>query len=212
MKNLEYLEKKIKQIEESVISANTSLLELELVPLFLNLKKLISTKNLEPSTEIYQRSYAILDQKFREFKELLRSLDNQNNFIQYLNQKPSDEEILCLMKECWLEPFLISTISLDFMVESHKKLIKRHFEPIIIKHLELREKQEDFLLEVPEKTFVENMEFFYEQIVNILPCSFNEVFENEQDQITIYEKFVYLLHLLQLGRIKYQKETKTLYK
>ena len=27
----------------------------------------------------------------------------------------------------------------------------------------------------------------------------------------IYEKFVYLLHLLQLGKIKYENETKTLY-
>ena len=37
------------------------------------------------------------------------------------------------------------------------------------------------------------------------------IFGDEQDQAKIYEIFVYLLHLLQLGKIKYQKETNTLY-
>jgi len=49
----------------------------------------------------------------------------------------------------------------------------------------------------------------YEQFVYLLHLL--HVFDNELDQIEIYEQFVYLLHLLQLGKIKYQKDTNTLY-
>ncbi len=52
---------------------------------------------------------------------------------------------------------------------------------------------------------------FFNGIKDILPCSFNDIFAKEKIQEKIYEKFVYLLHLLQQGKIKYENETKTLY-
>jgi len=52
---------------------------------------------------------------------------------------------------------------------------------------------------------------FFNAIKYKFPCSFDDIFEDEHDQIIIYEKFVYILHLLQLGKIKYQKESNFLY-
>ena len=51
----------------------------------------------------------------------------------------------------------------------------------------------------------------YEKIKNRLPCLYDDIFEDEHDQLKIFENFVFLLHLLQLGKIKYQKETNFLY-
>ena len=50
-----------------------------------------------------------------------------------------------------------------------------------------------------------------EKRVTLKSDSYDEIFEDEHDQIRIFENFVYLLHLLQLNLIKYQKETKYLY-
>ena len=52
---------------------------------------------------------------------------------------------------------------------------------------------------------------YFNGIKDKLPCSFNDIFGKEKIQEKIYENFVYLLHLLQLGKIKYENETKTLY-
>ena len=71
--------------------------------------------------------------------------------------------------------------------------------------------KQNFLLEVPEQKFTEKMNNYFNHIKSRLPCSFDEIFENEQDQIKVYENFVYILHLLQLGKLKYQKETNFLY-
>ncbi len=209
---MEELEKELQEIQENVIKGKTTLLNLELVPLFNRLKKLITITNLEASTDTYQQVYDILEKKFQEFQILLRSLDNQNNFMEYLKQDPSDHDISLLFQGCWMFPFSLETISIDFMIKSKDKLSSMISEPIKIEHLEFKEKKRDFILEIPQKTFEENMNNFYEKVANLLPCKFNAIFENERDQIQIYEKFIYLLHLLQLGRIKYQKETHTLYK
>jgi len=51
----------------------------------------------------------------------------------------------------------------------------------------------------------------FELIKRKLPCSYDMIFEDENNQIKLFEHFVYLLHLLQLGKIKYQKESNFLY-
>ena len=52
---------------------------------------------------------------------------------------------------------------------------------------------------------------FYEEIKVKFPCPFDDIFEEQKDQLKLFENFVYLLHLFQLGKIKYQKETEFLY-
>jgi len=52
---------------------------------------------------------------------------------------------------------------------------------------------------------------FFNSIKDKLPCSYEQIFENELDQMKIFENFVYLLYLLQLNKIKYEKNTNMLY-
>lgn len=208
----ESLVSKIDDIQKQVINGKINLLNYELVPLFTELQKTITVSYLDKNSKTYMKACLLLDQKFEELRKLLGTLDHEKKFIEYLNLKPDDKEINELFEGCWREIFNLNPISFEFLEESKERLdnlVKKSFS---IQHLKIRRKQEDnFVLSVPERGFSEQMNEFYETILNKLPCFFEDIFEDDKDQIKIYEKFVYLLHLLQSGKIKYQKETNTLY-
>jgi hypothetical protein len=115
------------------------------------------------------------------------------------------------MSSCWSEPFIIDVLSINFLEYSKERLINEKNIPLKIEPIEKVELSDKFLLEIPGKGFSEKMMIFFEKIKGLLPCSYDEIFKGEDDQIIIFENFVYLLHLLQLGKIKYQKETNFLY-
>ncbi|MHA1804234.1 MAG: hypothetical protein ACTSU4_06815 [Promethearchaeota archaeon] len=211
MINLKHFQEELKEIEKRLIEGEISLLEFELVPIFSRLNALISPENLEPTLDLFQEACSILHQKFQEFKFILESMDSPHKLMEYLKQEPSEAEILSLIRECWIEPFFMSSLSLDFLMESKKKLEKKTRESKSFEELQMRIKKENFTLEISEVSFADKMNVYYNKIIKKLPCSFEDIFENEHDQITIYEHFVYLLHLLQLGKIKYQKPTRMLY-
>lgn len=208
----EILAIKIEQIQKKVILGQINLLNYELVPIFTDLQKSININYLDKNSRTYMEACNLLNQKFEELKQLLVSLDNEQKFLEYLKLNPSDEEIIQLFEGCWRETFNLEPVSLEFLESSQNKLSKITRNNVIIEHLKKRRKSgEKFLLSVPEQGFSEHMLEFFEYIKEKLPCFFEEIFDDEQDQLQIYEKFVYILHLLQLGKIKYQKETNTLY-
>ena len=129
----------------------------------------------------------------------------------YLNSKPEDSEIYQLLEECWREPFTINTLSLDFLESSKEKLDKRKGETYKIEHVDKIDFKDNFLLEIPTHKFTEKMMLFFNSIKDKLPCSYDEIFGEEKSQAKLFENFVYLLHLLQEGKIQYQKETGFLY-
>ncbi|KKN18448.1 hypothetical protein LCGC14_0955570 [marine sediment metagenome] len=214
MEQLDYSEeitKKIEDIKSKVLSGDISLLDIELVPIFNSLKNTLSTYNINKYSTTYKKVFRLLIQKFEELKFLLTQLDNEEIFLNYLNTNPEDLEIYQLFEGCWKKPFNIESLSLRFLESSKDKLCteKRAF-PIItlVDKIELKE---NFLLEVPKQKFTEKMMDFFNSIKDKLPCSYDEIFEEDKVQVKIFEKFVYLLHLLQLGKIKYQKESNFLY-
>jgi len=207
----ELLDEKIEEVQRQVISGKINLLDYELAPIFTELKNILNMDNLNESSKIYKDACVLLNQKFDELKKMLSSLDSEQKFFKYLNSNPKDTEVSYLFNGCWRKVFIIDSMSLSFLEFSKNKLCKDKGEPISIEHLEKVFSDEEFLLEIPEQNFTEKMMEFYVEIQNRLPCLFEEIFGKEQDQAKIYELFVYLLHLLQLGKIKYQKETNTLY-
>ena len=52
---------------------------------------------------------------------------------------------------------------------------------------------------------------FLKKIEKKMPCPIDDIFKGDVDQVKVYENFVYLLHLLQAGLIKYQNETEFIY-
>jgi hypothetical protein len=207
----EEIDRKIDAIQQKVLSGEISLLDLELVPIFENIKDTLNIGNIDKYSMVFKNGFQLLVQKFEELKVLINNLDKGDSFFQYLRSNPNDSEIYQLLNECWVKPFSIESLSPNFLNYSNEILSKEKGHPVAIDHLDKVVTKYNFLLEVPELKFTEKIMNFYNIIRNKLPCSFDEIFENEQDQIQIYEKFVYILHLLQLGKIKYQKETKFLY-
>ena len=206
------LDEKIKIIQDQVLSGQINLLDYELVPIFTQLKNLITIQDLDKNSKSYKQACNLLNQKFEELKGLLSSLDNEKKFMEYLKLNPNDEEIGQLFEGCWRETFSVNPISLDFLELSTERLGTMKRDSLKIEHLDkTKAKGGRFLLEIPEHNFSENMLKFYDEILNKLPCPFEDIFEDENDQLKIYEKFVFILHLLQSGKIKYQKETNTLY-
>ncbi|MEJ2248259.1 MAG: hypothetical protein P8Y70_05110 [Candidatus Lokiarchaeota archaeon] len=207
----EKIDQRIKKIEKDVFSGKINLLNLELVPIFSELKDTLAMYNLSSHSKVYINACALLNRKFEELKNLLSSLDNEEKFNVYLKSNPKDIEIYSLFEKCWRKSFEIEALSYKFLKDSKDQLEGRSSEPITITHLETQKKKGKFLLETPTRRFTELMNDFYEKIIKHLPCSFDEIFDDLNNQIEIYEKFVFILHLLQLGKLKYQKETNTLY-
>lgn len=207
----EELNKKIEIIKDDVLSGKTTLLELELNPLFHDLKDSLSIFNIENYSLTYKYMCELLNEKFEELKNLLSSLNIDEKFFEFMKTHPEDEEIFEIFKGCWRKVFYVDGMSLNFLEYASDRFCKERRIELEIKHLIKGKIDDQFLLEIPKYKFTEKMTSFFNKIKEKLPCYFEDVFDDEGDQIIVYENFVYLLHLLQLNKIKYQKETNTLY-
>ncbi len=207
----ELLTKKIADIRNRIATGEINLLDIELVTIFNQLKESLNIYNLKGSSQTYEVACELLNQKFEELKRKLNSLDSEKRFIEFLKNKPSDEEISELFNGCWLKIYNTNSLSLSFIEESRNKLAIEKGESIQIENLERIPVSGEFLIEVPKQKFSEKMELFFEQLHDKVPCKFEESFGNEGNQAKIYENFVYILHLLQSGKLKYQKDTDMLY-
>ncbi|MBD3214622.1 MAG: hypothetical protein GF311_18570 [Candidatus Lokiarchaeota archaeon] len=214
MENTDFSEdirNKIRSVFDKVHAGEISLLDYELVPIFQELKDSLNTSNLDNYSKTYVEACNLLDKKFEELKELLNSLDEEKKFLEYLESEPSDSEISALFMDCWIKTFHSPILSYNFLEESKDRLIRERTSPLVIEHLQAEKSNEKFILELPKHKFTEKMMNFFETIKDTLPCSFYEVFGEETNQLELYKQFVYLLHLLQIGKIQYQMETNTLY-
>ena len=199
------------EIKEAILAGKISLLKLELTPIFQKIIESVSPSNIFQYSPLYKETNDILYQKFEELKKLLIRMNSEQRYIQFLKNIPADSEIAKLFEDCWVKPFQIESLSVDFLKESKMKLLAKHAEPISIKELSKVDSKEQFILEIPKQKFTEKMNHYFASIKDKLPCYLEDIFNNETDQLLIYEHFIYLLHLLQLGTIKSQKETNTLY-
>jgi len=214
MENIDFSEeinKKIEVIKEEVLSGKINLLDFELNPIFSDIKDSLSIFNIENYSESYKNACELLNRKFEELRNLLSSLDIDKKFMAFLNENPNEEEISEIFNGCWNYTFELDALSLSFLEYASNRFCKEKLVNLKIEHLNKEESDFQFLLEIPRLKFTEKINAVFNKIRTKLPCYFEDVFENEFDQIKIYEQFVYLLHLLQLGKIKYQKDTNTLY-
>ena len=206
------ISKKIEILKQEVLSGKLTLLNLELDPIFQDLKDTLNKFNIDLYSALYKEACLLLKQKFEELKAFLKLLENDKLFFKFLNYNPSDDEVASMFQNCWRRVFNVETISINFLVESDKKYSKLRNDVFQLTHLKQKKVDSEFLLEIAQHNFTEKMFLYLEKIKEKLPCKFENIFEDDKDQTEIFENFVYLLHLLQLGRIKYQKETKSLYK
>jgi len=205
------INKKIENVKKEVLSGKISLLNLELNPIFQDLEDSLNVFNINKYSELYKEACSLLNQKFEELKGFLKLLESDKLFFNFLNSKCSDSEISDLFKGCWRQIFYIENTSIKFLKDSNQKYSTEKVKAIHLEHLKKQFIDKEFLVEIPNKNYTDRILIYFDKIKSKLPCSFEDIFEDDTDQIQIFENFVYLLHLLQLGKIKYQKDTKTLY-
>ncbi|MHA1192691.1 MAG: hypothetical protein ACTSP9_10395 [Promethearchaeota archaeon] len=197
----------IDSVKEDVITGKISLLEMELNPIFNQLKESLSIYNIFNYSQTYEKACDLLALKFEELKNLLNHLDNDEIFLSFLKSNPKDVEIEQILGNCWRKVFHLEAISLDFMIYSNQRFSRDRQVIEKIEHVRKEQVDGSFLLEIPRQKFTEKMMDFYKHIKSKLPCKFDELFDGFYDQIEIYEYFVYILHLLQIGKITYEKKT-----
>ena len=207
----EDINKKIENINDDVLSGKINLLDLELIPIFSDIKDSLSIFNIENYSESYVNACELLNRKFEELRNLLSSLDIEKKFIDFLKENPEEDKIIDIFNGCWNNYFELDALSLNFLEYAENRFCKEKTMDFTIEHLNKERSDYEFILEIPKLKFTEKVNAFFNKIRNKLPCYFEEAFEENIDQLKIYEQFVYLLHLLQLGKVKYQKETNTLY-
>ena len=214
MEHLDYskeITKKVEDIKNKVLSGEISLLDIELASIFTELKDTLNTYNLNKYSKTFKKAFNLLTQKFEELKLLLNSLHGEEISMNFLNTNPEDLEIYQLFKGCWRKPFILNALSSKFLEASKDRLVREKGDPITIELVERITIKEEFLLEAPSQKFTEKMMIFFNSIKDKLPCSYDEIFEESKSQVKLFENFVYLLHLLQINKIKYEKNTNTLY-
>jgi hypothetical protein len=201
----------IEQIKKDVFSGKLSLMELKLSPIFQELKSTLNMANLIRYSKPFEGACGLLSQKFEELQKLLNALQDDEIFSQFLEKNPSDELIASLLKKSWTKVFYLESMSLNFLNYSINRYSQERKSIDRIEHLQIQDHKGSFLLNVPEHEFTEKIQRYFDQISYLLPCKFEELFAYESSQIKIYENFVYILHLIQLGIIKYNKEENLVY-
>lgn len=201
----------IERIKTDILSGKLSIIELELSPIFNKLKDSLNINNLINYSPPFEGACGLLSDKFEELQRLLDTLDNEGIFTNFLKKRPSDEEIASLFITSWKEFFHLESISLKFLNYSNDRYCQERKIIEAIKHLQRQKKIGDFLLRIPAHKFSEKIQGYFNQIIHLLPCKFEDLFTDEKDQLQLYEDFVYILHLIQLGIIQFNKEKNLVY-
>ena len=168
-------------------------------------------KNLDKSSSAFSKLCDIIETKFNELQIFLALFGQEKKFLTYLESNPSDIEISNLFKGCWYKTFNINSLSLEFLEKSKDFLENRRREGYTIENLQIPNKNENFVLEMRSISFQETIKNYFNEIYRKLPCNMEDLFEEIESQEEIYEKFIIILHLLQNGKIMYQKQTNFVY-
>jgi len=184
--------KEIQEIFEIINKGSENALSVDLFPIFQKFKRAINMSNLDVSSSTFSKLCSIIETKFNELQMFLALFGQEKKFLTYLESNPSNIEISNLLK-------------------SKNFLENRRREGYTIENLQIPNKNENFVLEMRSISFQETIENYYNEIYRKLPCNIEDLFEELESQEEIYEKFFIILHLLQSGKIMYQKQTNFVY-
>ncbi len=207
----EKISAEVEKIKDNLLNGRITLLETELVPLFVDLKNSLNIENIFPYSELFKEISLLLAQKFEELQKLINSLGKTNVVLQFLENEPSEATISQVLRYSWISPFNLPSISQNYLDKCKRSLVKERESHLIFEHPDMIKKTRNFFLEMPEQNFIEKMNNFYNNIKDSLPCPYELIFKDETNQEKLFENFVYFLHLLQSGKLKYQKETNSIY-
>jgi hypothetical protein len=208
---LKEINERVREIMKMVLAGDLSLLDFELKPLFREIRDSVNPKSINNYASTYSEMLDLLERKYNEFQDLINQINSDDLFLRFLEKNPNDDIISDCFTGCWRKAFTLRTVSLKGLSKYFDRFTSSHKEFIDIQHINRSTKKGEYIFFVPKESFSEKMMDFYTVLVEKLPCDYDDLFKYEKNQLVIFENFVYLLHLLQIGKVKFQKETNILY-
>ena len=211
MSKLISLLERISFLKNQVLIGKKSLLDEDLESIFIEFKDLISESDLETSIQIMNDGTIILEQKLEELRDFISFISQKNQILEYLKNPSSDEFFTKILNKIWQSPLQLPHFSLSFLSKSFERLVlnkKSNNLGIIFKEKPNLASPE--IRELPEidKPYKMKMFGYLNSIRQILPSTLDGLTNKAHSIDIYYESFSFLLHLLQLGYLTYNKSSK----
>jgi hypothetical protein len=202
--------KRTQELLQRIDSDQETLLEEDLLAIFLELQELISPNDLKTGLSVLENGTLLLGRKIDEVKRFILYLTEKDQIIQYLETRASDEELADIFNKVWHMPVILPQVSVSFFSESWMKLVSNKTQPTPFVPSEIApimEKQ-PILLAGNTELFEVSMNIFLNEIKMKLPASIDTLLEGILSQEVYFEQFSFILHLLQGGYLSYNSQSK----
>ena len=211
MSKLISLLERIRFLKNQVLIGKKSLLDEDLESLFVEFKDLISESELETSIQIMNDGTIILEQKLEELRDFISLISQKNQILEYLKNSSSDESFAKILNKIWQSPLLLPHFSLSFLTKSFERLVlnkKSTNLGVFFKDKPILASPD--IRELPEidKPYKIKMFEFLNSIRPIFPATLDDLLNKDHSIDIYFEYFSYILHLLQLGYLTYNKSSK----
>ena len=211
MSKLISLLERISFLKNQVLIGKKSLLDEDLESLFVEFKDLISESELETSIQIMDNGTIILEKKLDELRDFISIISQKNQILEFLKNSSSDESFVKILNKIWQTPLLLPNFSLSFLTKSFERLVlnkKSSNLEILFKDKPILASPE--IRELPEidKPYKMKMFEYLNSIRPILPATLDDLLNKNYSVDVYYENFSYILHLLPLGYLNYDKSSK----
>jgi hypothetical protein len=209
-KNLDQLADHIATMRSYVSSGEISLIDQQLGPIFDSLRQLLTEDDLSKGLEILQNSTLFLTEKLDEINRFISQLSQREKYLRFLQQNPSDERLAGILSSVWNQPMRLFPFSIQFLHQSYTQLvqnkpIRRFFHsgevlesPSVKPTMKIDDKAAEFEIE---------MNMFYDELHSKLPLNLTEILSPYTEPEAYYTHFSYLLHLLYLGKLFFDRTT-----
>ncbi len=211
MSKLISLLERISFLKNQVLLGKKSLLDEDLESLFIEFKDLISESELETSIQIMNDGTIILEKKLEELRDFISIISQKNQILEYLKNSSSDEAFSKILNIIWQSPLLLPHFSLSFLTKSFERLVlNKKSSNLGIFFKDKPNLASPDIRELPEidKPYKIKMFEYLNSIQPILPTTLEGLLNKNLFIDDYYKYFSYILHLLQLGYLTYNKSSK----
>jgi hypothetical protein len=206
--SLENLREFLKNLESSIREGEIKSSDVDFIPIFKTIQKLVDQKTLETIVGDLEVSSELFSQKITEIQGYINKIAFDDSFKTFLlRHKDNDPLLRNILTKCWKVPVVFEEVSHNFLTESFnrwagRKISRKKMEYII-------PEKTDFIPEfsinsLPEP-FQESLNDFFDYIKKEMPIKLLELLMKAKDADTFYNWFNYCLHLITKHKIHYDK-------
>lgn len=200
----------VRTLKEKLDKGQISVIDQQLGRIFTQLKRLVTEDQILPALNVMQDGTTILGEKIEEIFRFILQLSHREQINRLLNEHLSDDHLAALLQQFWYQPCMPPQGSHSFLEESWVQLVKNKPE----RNDGATPPEDQFLGAEPEQRPIESyqepfearMIQYFTSIEPSLPCRYAALMPKEIQSETDTEHFILFLHLMQNGKIHYNKD------